>query len=262
MVRLAALRAHRSASCPLRLTPSGRARDRTAVGARRGDLCSLVAVRPEAPDRHRLRAARRGGGHIWGGFRRCCAGWSRPTTCPGASAAMPRTAPSSRSPATSGATCSAISSGHSPTYFAERLPGALASRISATANAAFTWRTPASWNVLPPCVARGLSIAFIGSVNLTMAARWWPGRLALGALVFFLARNGTPLHRDFAEKAAAVDGELVDIIGNFNVVRAFGATLREQAASARRWRRDGCAPRQSVLPGASAPGARGADRDC
>ena len=29
-------------------------------------------------------------------------------------------------------------------------------------------------------------------------------------------------------EAAAVDGELVDIIGNFNVVRAFGATFREQ----------------------------------
>src|ERR1700733_9100227 len=32
----------------------------------------------------------------------------------------------------------AFLSGHSPAYFAERLPGALASRISATANAAFT----------------------------------------------------------------------------------------------------------------------------
>ena len=28
--------------------------------------------------------------------------------------------------------------------------------------------------------------------------------------------------------AAAVDGELVDVVGNFGVVRAFGATLREQ----------------------------------
>ena len=46
--------------------------------------------------------------------------------------------------------------------------------------------------------------------------------------MFHLARRGTPLHRSFASKAAAVDGELVDVIGNMGVVRAFGATFREQ----------------------------------
>ena len=62
-------------------------------------------------------------------------------------------------------------SGHSPSYFAERLPGALASRITATANAVFTTENTGSWNVLPPCVAVVCSIIFIGSVNPTMAAR-------------------------------------------------------------------------------------------
>ncbi len=119
-------------------------------------------------------------------------------------------------------------SGHSPSYFAERLPGALASRITATSNAAFTTENTGSWNVLPPCVAVVCSIVLIGSVNPTMAARWsrWPA--GLGALVFHLARRGTPLHRSFAAKAAAVDGELVDVIGNMSVVRAFGAMFREQ----------------------------------
>ena len=46
--------------------------------------------------------------------------------------------------------------------------------------------------------------------------------------MFYLARRGTPLHRSFACKAAAVDGELVDVIGNMGVVRAFGAMFREQ----------------------------------
>ena len=54
------------------------------------------------------------------------------------------------------------------------------------------------------------------------------GVVGLGALVFYLARRGTPLHRSFAAKAAAVDGELVDVIGNMGVVRAFGAMFREQ----------------------------------
>ncbi len=120
-------------------------------------------------------------------------------------------------------------SGHSPTYFAERLPGALASRVSATANAAFTVENTGVWNVLPPTVAVGLSIGFIGSVNIPLAACLLAVALAVGVLVFVLARRGTARHRDYAVRAAAVDGELVDVIGNFNVVRAFGATFREQA---------------------------------
>src|SRR6516164_3033709 len=40
---------------------------------------------------------------------------------------------------------------------------------------------------------------------------------------------GHALHHDFADKAAAVDGEMVDVIGNMPMVRAFGAILREHA---------------------------------
>jgi ATP-binding cassette, subfamily B, bacterial len=119
-------------------------------------------------------------------------------------------------------------SGHSPSYFAERLPGALASRITATANAAFTLLNTGSWNVLPPIVAVTIAIGFIGSVNPPMALVLLGLAFCLGVLVFWLARKGKPLHNEYAEKAAAVDGELVDVIGNFNVVRAFGATFREQ----------------------------------
>jgi ATP-binding cassette subfamily B protein len=122
----------------------------------------------------------------------------------------------------------AFLSGHSPHYFAERLPGALASRISATAAAAFTLENTGSWNVLPPIIAVVCAIVLIGSVNPTLAAALVGFAVALGALIYYLARRGTPLHRAYAGKAAAVDGELVDVIGNFSVVRAFGAVLREQ----------------------------------
>ena len=39
--------------------------------------------------------------------------------------------------------------------------------------------------------------------------------------MFRLAAAGKPLHDDFADKAAAVDGEMVDVIGNLPLVRAF-----------------------------------------
>src|SRR5271170_5595924 len=43
--------------------------------------------------------------------------------------------------------------GHAPSYFAEKLPGTLASRVSATSNAVFTTENMFVWNVLPPCAA-------------------------------------------------------------------------------------------------------------
>ena len=44
-------------------------------------------------------------------------------------------------------------SGHSPTYFSEKQPGMLASRITATSNAIYTSENAMAWNVLPPCIA-------------------------------------------------------------------------------------------------------------
>src|SRR6202012_89300 len=70
--------------------------------------------------------------------------------------------------------------GHAPTYFAERLPGALASRITATANAVFTVENTGAWNVLPPSIALVLSIGFIGSVNVPLAATLTGISLLLG----------------------------------------------------------------------------------
>ncbi len=136
--------------------------------------------------------------------------------------------------------------GHSPSYFAERLPGALASRITSTANAAFTVENTGAWNVLPPSVALVLSICFIGSVNLALAGTLMGIALLLGALVYQMARKGSGRHRDYATKAAAVDGELVDIIGNFNVVRAFGATVREQRRIGDRMETEMAARRRSL----------------
>jgi ATP-binding cassette subfamily B protein len=136
--------------------------------------------------------------------------------------------------------------GHSPTYFAERLPGALASRITSTANAAFTVENTGAWNVLPPSVALVLSICFIGSVNVALAGTLSAISVVLGLLVFQMARKGSERHRGYAREAAGVDGELVDIIGNFNVVRAFGATFREQRRISERMDGEMAARRRSL----------------
>ena len=60
--------------------------------------------------------------------------------------------------------------GHAPSYFSDRLPGMLTSRITATSNAVFTVENMFVWNVLPPCIATVSAIVLIGTVSLTMSA--------------------------------------------------------------------------------------------
>ena len=45
--------------------------------------------------------------------------------------------------------------------------------------------------------------------------------------MFRLADAGNPLHRDYAKKAAAVDGEMIDVVGNMPLVWAFCGLGRE-----------------------------------
>jgi len=111
--------------------------------------------------------------------------------------------------------------GHAPSYFSDRLPGMLTSRITATSNAVFTVENMFVWNVLPPCIATVSAILLIGTVSLAMCA----GLIVVAGIMlmamFRLAAAGKPLHDDFADKAAAVDGEMVDVISNLPLVRAF-----------------------------------------
>jgi ATP-binding cassette subfamily B protein len=111
--------------------------------------------------------------------------------------------------------------GHAPSYFSDRLPGMLTSRITATSNAVFTVEIMFVWNVLPPCIATVSAILLIGTVSLAMSAGLIVIACIMLVAMFRLAAAGKPLHDDFADKAAAVDGEMVDVISNLPLVRAF-----------------------------------------
>ena len=111
--------------------------------------------------------------------------------------------------------------GHAPSYFSDRLPGMLTSRITATSNAVFTVENMFVWNVLPPCIATVAAIALITTVSPLMAGGLIVVAGAMVIAMFHLAAAGKPLHDDFANKAAAVDGEMVDVINNMPLVRAF-----------------------------------------
>jgi ATP-binding cassette subfamily B protein len=111
--------------------------------------------------------------------------------------------------------------GHAPSYFSDRLPGMLTSRITATSNAIFSVENMFVWNVLPPCIATVAAIVLIGTVSLPMSAGLIVIAGGMVVAMFRLAAAGKPLHDDFADKAAAVDGEMVDVINNMPLVRAF-----------------------------------------
>jgi len=116
---------------------------------------------------------------------------------------------------------------HAPSYFADRMPGTLTSRITATSNAVFTLENMFVWNVMPPCAATVVAIIFIASVSLAMAGALTVLAGVLVIMLFRLAAAGRPLHHDFADKAAVVDGEMVDVISNISLVWSFCGLGRE-----------------------------------
>jgi ATP-binding cassette, subfamily B, bacterial len=117
--------------------------------------------------------------------------------------------------------------GHAPGFFADRLPGTLTGRVTATSNAAYTTETMMMWNVLPPCIATVVSIGLLFTVSAAMASVLIVVAAILGPILFRLASAGQPLHRRFADRAAVVDGEMVDVVSNILLVRTFGGMARE-----------------------------------
>jgi ATP-binding cassette subfamily B protein len=119
--------------------------------------------------------------------------------------------------------------GHAPNYFLSRLPGTLTSRITATSNAVYTIENMFVCNVLPPCIATLGAIIVVLTVSPAMAGVLVVIAAILIVALFHLADAGKPLHHNFADKAAAVDGEMVDVIANMPLVRAFCGLGREHS---------------------------------
>ncbi len=137
--------------------------------------------------------------------------------------------------------------GHAHSYFADRLPGMLTSRITATSNAIYTIENMFLWNVMPPCAATLVAIALITAVSVPMALVLAGVAGTVMLVMFRLAAAGRPLHHDFADKAAMVDGEMVDVIGNIPLVKAFSGRAREQRRFEATIGREMAARRRSLI---------------
>jgi ATP-binding cassette subfamily B protein len=119
-------------------------------------------------------------------------------------------------------------SGQGTRYFVEQFPGALAGRITAAANAAWTIENSLMWTTVPPGAAVLGAIFLLGSINWHLTAVLLVVVAALGASIGWLAAGGRHLHQNFAGYAAHVSGDLTDVVSNIGLVRAFGAANRER----------------------------------
>src|SRR5262249_40658508 len=100
-------------------------------------------------------------------------------------------------------------------------------RITAASNAMFSLENMFAWSILPPIAGNIGALIVLASVSLPVTGGLVLVALVMVLVIYKMAAAARPLHRLFAEKAAVVDGELVDIIGNMAIVRAFGGVPRE-----------------------------------
>jgi ATP-binding cassette subfamily B protein len=119
-------------------------------------------------------------------------------------------------------------SGHGTRYFVEQFPGALASRITTAANAAWTIESSLTWTTIPPGLAVLFSIIVLGAIDPSLTLVLVVIVLVLGALIGWIATRGTYLHERFAGHAASVSGDITDVVNNIGLVRVFGTARREQ----------------------------------
>jgi ATP-binding cassette subfamily B protein len=118
-------------------------------------------------------------------------------------------------------------SGQSMRYFAENLAGSLGQRLTGTAGAFGALTNIAVWRIAPPCVDFSGGLAVLVSIH-------WPMALAMGAYVavisgglLLIAHFGRRRHSAYHAKASEVAGDLVDVISNMWLVKAFTAHQRE-----------------------------------
>ncbi|MFM0736439.1 ABC transporter ATP-binding protein [Paraburkholderia xenovorans] len=138
-------------------------------------------------------------------------------------------------------------SAHAPVFFSDKQPGVLSSRVSAMANAVYTVENTVAWTALPPCLTVVGSIAMVGIVSIPMSMALVAVSAGLALWLFRLASKGTARHQAFASQAASVDGEMVDVIGNMSLVRAFSALMLERKRLDTHLRSEGTARTRSLL---------------
>ncbi|WP_308815097.1 ABC transporter ATP-binding protein [Sphingomonas sp. GV3] len=117
--------------------------------------------------------------------------------------------------------------GHQLQFFQSQRAGSLGHRISGLAGIFGALIHRLLQEVTPPLIAFAGAILIFVSIDPRMAAVLGAIFLIVTGVLVLLGLKGHIHHREFAERAGVVGGELVDLIGNIWVVKAFAARDRE-----------------------------------
>jgi ATP-binding cassette, subfamily B, bacterial len=138
-------------------------------------------------------------------------------------------------------------SGHCSRYFAERMGGALASRVSAVGDSLQQVHSIALFNIIPVCADFCAALAMLAMVGWYIGAALFAFVVVMAGTLARFSYRGTPRHRFHADQAAEVGGELVDVLSNIWLVKAFSARTRERTRFERLLKREESAHRSSLM---------------
>jgi ATP-binding cassette subfamily B protein len=138
-------------------------------------------------------------------------------------------------------------SGHSSRYFSDRMGGSLANRISSTGDSVQQVFSAVLFNIAPVCADFCAAMAMLATVEWHLVAALFAFVLLAAGTLIRLSHRGMPRHRFHADRAAEVGGELVDVVSNIWVVKAFSARARERGRFERLLKIEEGAHRHSVM---------------
>jgi ATP-binding cassette subfamily B protein len=137
--------------------------------------------------------------------------------------------------------------GHSSRYFSDRMGGSLANRISSTGDSVQQAFSAVLFNIAPVCADFCAALVMLATVEWHLVAALFGFVLVAAGTLIRLSQSGMPRHRHHADRAAEVGGELVDVLSNIWVVKAFSARARERGRFERLLRVEQDAHRDSVM---------------
>jgi ATP-binding cassette subfamily B protein len=137
--------------------------------------------------------------------------------------------------------------GHPMRYFTQHFAGSLANRVSSAGAAAGSIYGGLAWKVIPPCVDFLGAVVVFCTVRFSMAFALIVCVMLLAVLITRIGIRGRIRHIDFASQSARVGGEIVDLVSNVWVIKAFSGRDRERARLEKEIGVEACAQRNSCI---------------
>jgi ATP-binding cassette subfamily B protein len=137
--------------------------------------------------------------------------------------------------------------GHSGRYFADRMGGSLVGRISSTGESVQQLLTISLFTITPIFTDFCVASVMLATVDWHLVVALVVFIVVSDGMLILFSRAGAQRHLDYAGRSAEVGGELVDVLSNIWVVKAFSARSREHARFERLFEAEAGAHQESLF---------------